>query len=310
MTIVATSHPTRQQRPPEVTPQGRGLRTTFSRGSLLIPAIVLLALFVLAPVVYCIIFSFTDLRLTGASATHFVGVSNFTKALSDPQFYNSLLLTVIFTVVSAIIGQNVFGLALALLMRRAVAPVRAICGTLVITAWVIPEIVSAYLLYAFFDNTGTLDAILGYLHLPQQNWLYTLPILAVSLANIWRGTAFSMLIYQAALSEVPHDLVEAAQVDGATPPQRFWHVIMPVLRRTFFTNLMLITLQTLSVFGLIWGMTRGGPNNQSETLPIYTYDAAFQNYQIGYGTAVALILLLIGALFSLIYIFGQREEIR
>lgn len=307
MAAVATSQNTQ---PGPVSEEHKLTRNSFVRGAPLLPALILLGIFVLVPVVYCIVYAFTDLRLTGAAHTHFIGLENFRRAFTDQAFYHSLVLTLIFTIISAIIGQNAFGLAIALLMRRAPKIVRSLAGAVVITAWVVPEIVAAYLLYAFFNDTGTLDRILVYLHLPQENWLFTLPILAVSLANIWRGTAFSMLIYSAALDEVPKDLTEAAEVDGANALQRFANVIMPVLRRTFMTNLMLITLQTLSVFGLIWGMTRGGPNNESQTLPIYTYDAAFQSYQIGYGTAVALILLLIGALFSVIYILGQREEVR
>src|SRR5206468_1322001 len=100
---------------------------------------------------------------------------------------------------------------------------------------------------------------LGWLHLPTQNWLFTLPIMAVSFANVWRGTAFSLLIYSAALAEIPKEVTEAAEVDGASGPRRLLHITLPMIRRSIGTNLMLNTLQTLSVFGLIWAMTRGGP---------------------------------------------------
>lgn len=280
------------------------------RGLPLLPATVLMLLFLAGPIAYCIYYAFTNEQLTGSSSVNFVGLRNFRQAFASHEFYNALLLTVLFTVISAIVGQNFLGLAIALLMRHSNRFLRSITSSIVIVAWVIPEIVAAYLLYAFFKNTGSLDVILRHLGLPQQNWLYTIPILAVSLANIWRGTAFSMLIYSAALDEVPADLVEAATVDGASALQRFANVTMPVIRRTFMTNLMLITLQTLSVFGLIWGMTRGGPSNKSETLPIYTYQVAFQNYEIGYGTAMALILLLVGAVFSALYMVGMRSEVR
>src|SRR5262249_8349799 len=125
---------------------------------------------------------------------------------------------------------------------------------------------------------------------------------AVCLANVWRGTAFSMMVYTAALNDVPRELVEAAEMDGAGPWQRLRLVTLPVIPRTITTNLMLITLQTLSVFGLIYTMTRGGPGNKSETLPIFMYRQAFQNSLIGYGTAIALVLLVVGALFSAVYV--------
>ncbi|NUS89338.1 MAG: sugar ABC transporter permease, partial [Streptomyces sp.] len=265
----------------------------------LAPATVLLLLFLGGPIGYCVYIAFTNMQLTGAATTDFVGLDNFHRAFEDDNFRNAVILTLVFTLLSSLIGQNTLGLALATAMQRASKPVRTITGSIVIAAWVVPEIVAGFLLYAFFRREGTLNAILDWLHLPSQNWLYTLPILAVSFANVWRGTAFSMLVYSAALSEIPKEITEAAEVDGASGPRRFWHITLPMIRRSIGTNLMLNTLQTLSVFGLIWAMTRGGPGNRSQTLPVFMYDQAFNKSLIGYGTAVALLLLLVGALFSL-----------
>ncbi|MFE6777979.1 carbohydrate ABC transporter permease [Streptomyces sp. NPDC057702] len=275
----------------------------------LTPATVLLLLFLGGPIVYCVAIAFTDMRLTGSSETSFVGLDNFRHAFEDRHFRNALVLTLVFTVLSALVGQNTLGLGLALLMRRASGPVRTLTGSLVIAAWVVPEIVAGFLLYAFFRDEGTLNAVLDRAHLPSQDWLYSAPIIAVSLANVWRGTAFSMLVYSAALAEVPREVTEAAEVDGAGGWRRLWHVTLPMIRRSIGTNLMLNTLQTLSVFGLIWAMTRGGPGNRSQTLPVFMYDQALLKALIGYGTAVALVLLLVGALFSVVYLRLLRTEV-
>ena len=275
----------------------------------LTPAIVLLLLFLAGPIAYCVSIAFTDLQLTGQAEESFVGLDNFTRAVGDEAFLNAVWLTLVFTVLSSLIGQNTLGLALAALMQRASKPVRTLTGGIVITAWVLPEVVAGFLLYAFFRREGTLNAILDWLHLPSQNWLFTLPILAVSFANVWRGTAFSMLVYSAALNEIPQEITEAAEVDGAGGLRRMWHITLPMIRRSIGTNLMLNTLQTLSVFGLIWVMTRGGPGGRSQTLPLFMYEQAFQNSLIGYGTAVALLLLLVGSLFSLVYLRLLRTEV-
>ncbi|MEW1642501.1 MULTISPECIES: sugar ABC transporter permease [unclassified Streptomyces] len=272
------------------------------RGLPTVPAVILLAVFLAGPIGYCVYYAFTDMQLTGASGTNFIGLDNFTRAFGDGDFLNSVKLTLVFVVGSAVIGQNTFGLALAILMQKATGPVRALVNGVVIAAWVLPEVVAGYLMYAFFYNQGSLNSLLDTLHLPQQNWLYTMPILAVCLANVWRGTAFSMMVFTAAINDVPQELMEAAEMDGANPWQRLWRVVLPVIRPSILTNLMLITLQTLSVFGLIYTMTRGGPGNKSETLPIFMYQQAFQNSLIGYGTAIALVLLVVGALFSVVYI--------
>ncbi|MCX4765843.1 sugar ABC transporter permease [Streptomyces sp. NBC_01275] len=272
------------------------------RGLPTLPAVLLLAVFLAGPIAYCVYYAFTDMQLTGASGTSFVGLDNFTRALKDADFLNAVWLTLVFVVGSAVIGQNTLGLALAVLMQKATQPVRALVNGVVIAAWVLPEVVAGYLMYAFFYDQGSLNSLLGALHLPEQNWLYTMPILAVCLANVWRGTAFSLMVFTAAINDVPQELVEAAEMDGAGPWQRLWRVVLPVIRPSILTNLMLITLQTLSVFGLIYTMTRGGPGNKSETLPIFMYQQAFQNSLIGYGTAIALVLLVVGALFSVVYI--------
>ena len=165
---------------------------------------------------------------------------------------------------------------------------------------------------ALFLDDGSFNKILGVLSAgPAQDWVQACRSWRCSLANVWRGTAFSMLVYSAALSEVPKEIEESATMDGAGTVQRLWSVTLPMIRRTITTNLMLITLQTLSVFGLIWTMTRGGPSNKSTTLPIFAYQQAFQLSQLGYGTALALVLLAIGGVFSLVYLRALRlDEVR
>jgi multiple sugar transport system permease protein len=276
----------------------------------LAPAIGLMLVFLAGPILYCVYAAFTNMALTGTGAANvkFIGLDNFRKAFASNAFTNSIWLTLVFTLISAIIGQNTLGLGLALLMRRSAKLVRSFVGTAVIGAWVLPEVVAAYLLSAFFNDDGTLNVILHKVGLPGQDWLYAAPIIAVSIANIWRGTAFSMLVYSAALSEVPKEIEESAEMDGASGLRRLIYVTLPMISRAIMTNLMLITLQTLSVFGLIFAMTRGGPGTKSQTLPLYMYEQAFSFSQIGYGTAIALVMLAIGAVFSLIYLRGLNSE--
>jgi multiple sugar transport system permease protein len=275
------------------------------------PAVVLLALFMLGPVVWSFYGSFTNTALTGPSAANpeWIGFDNYIGLIGDPDFPKSLWLTVVFVFASAVVGQNVLGIALAGLLRSAVRPVRSIASTVVVAAWVLPEIVAAFAAYAFFHSEGTLNAMLGGVGITGPDWLYSTPMLAVVLANVWRGTAFSMMVYSAALSEVPPELTEAAQLDGANGLQRLAWVTLPVIRRSISTNLMLTTLQTLSVFTLIYVMTGGGPGTDSSTLPILAYQEAFKFAQVGYGTAIATVMIVVGGIFSVIYIRALRPEV-
>ena len=286
------------------TAQPARLKRALGQGAPLGPAAILLLVFLFGPILWSVYAAFTNASLSGAgaAASHFVGLANFKKAFAADGFYNSVVLTLVFTLISAIIGQNALGLMLALWMRKSLRFVRAFGGAVVIGAWVLPEVVAGYLWYAFLAKDGSLNHVLSGLGLGTQDWLFSMPIVAVSIANIWRGTAFSMLVYSAALSDIPVEIEEAAQVDGASGWRRLISITLPMIRRSIMTNLMLITLQTLSVVGLIFTMTRGGPGTKSQTLPLYMYEQAFSFGNLGYGTAIAIMLLIVGAVFSLIYL--------
>ncbi|MET1089485.1 MAG: sugar ABC transporter permease [Arthrobacter sp.] len=285
--------------------RGRGLLRYLP----VLPALLLLLVFLAGPVFWAFQASFTNTGLTGRNARNpeWVGLENYQRLLLDPVFPLSLGLTVLFVAGSAVLGQNLLGLALAVLMRRARPSVSTLVGTAVVAAWVLPEIVAAFAAYAYFSRDGTLNQLLGGLGLGQPDWLYSWPMAAVVLANVWRGTAFSMLVYRAALNDIPTEVAEAAQMDGAGGWRRLAFITLPMIRGSIATNLMLITLQTLAVFTLIWVMTAGGPANASTTLPVLAYQEAFKFGDIGYGTAVASVLLLIGALFGVGYIRLLRE---
>lgn len=269
-----------------------------------LPAVLLLLVFLAGPVAWAFHASLTNAGLTGRTARNpqWIGLENYARLLGDEDFPLSLLVTLVFVVGSAVVGQNLLGLALAVLMRQARPAVSASVGTAVVAAWVLPEIVAAFAAYAYFSRDGTLNQFLEGLGLEGADWLYSFPLAAVMAANVWRGTAFSMLVYRAALNDVPAEVAEAAQMDGATGWQRLAFITLPIIRGSIATNLMLVTLQTLAVFTLIWVMTSGGPANASATLPVLAYVEAFRFGDIGYGAAVAVVLLLIGAGFGALYI--------
>jgi multiple sugar transport system permease protein len=277
---------------------------------LVLPATALMVIFFLVPMVVAAYLAFTNQELEGPHAIHYqiIGLANFSKMASDFYFKNSLWLTVIFVGGSAVVGQTVFGLILALLQERALRWLRLAVASIAITAWVMPEISAAVIWYAFGQNGGTLDTLLGPGH-SDLNWFSTAPMLIVCSANVWRGSAFSMLIFGAGLRNVPDEVKESAVLDGANAWQRLIHIILPIIRPTIVTNLILVTIGNLADFTLIYGMTQGGPNNETMTLPIYMYIQSFNFYELGYGTAIALVLIVIGAIASFLYVQLLRSEI-
>ncbi|WP_139995088.1 carbohydrate ABC transporter permease [Paenibacillus paridis] len=284
-------------------------RKTYTWLYFLIPSIAIMLVFFVYPILLTFFYSFTNLALTGEAAKElkFVGISNYVRMFEDPTVRVSIWNTLVFLIGSAVIGQQVLGFLIALLMKRKNKLFRRVVGTIVLAGWVTPEIVCALCLYSFFGDEGTLNAIVTSFGFTEVAWLFTVPMLTIILANIWHGTAFSMLVFQAALDDVPTEIEEAAVVDGASRWQVLTRITLPYIKDTITTNMMLVTLQTLGVFGLIYAMTGGGPGTSTTTLPIFMYNQAFVNYQLGYGTAISLLLLMIGVVLSLFYIRSMKE---
>ena len=272
------------------------------------PSVILLGVLFAYPIGYAIYLAFTNLELIGPTARtyQFTGLTNFTRLIHDPTFWQSTWLTVIFVVGSGIIAQTLLGMMLAVLMRRALRPVRISVGVVVVLAWIIPEISAAFVFYAFGTSGGLLGQVL---RRPGEDFLSTVPMLIVCVANVWRNAAFSMLVFSAGLRNVPEEIEEAAELEGASSWRRLMSVTLPIMRPTIVTNLLLLTLLNLSDFTLIYVMTQGGPGTQTAILPVYMYIQAFQFNNLGYGSMIALALVLLGALLSLVYVRQLRTEV-
>ena len=220
----------------------------------------------------------------------------------------SILLSLYYLVASAYIGQALFGFALAYLMLSCSTRVRKSVGSIIIICWLVPEIIAAWMWFAMLSDGGTLQQGLHAIGIPYQTWLISHPMISVSMANSWRGVAFSFLLFSAALSDVPAELLDAAKVDGAHTWRRLRSIILPLLATTILIDFVLITLGTLNDFTLIFAMTGGGPGTSSNVLSVFMYQQAFNTFQLAYGTAIAVVLLVIGAIFSVIYIRTLRKR--
>ena len=269
---------------------------------LLIPALVLLLAFFIIPIVLTVYYSFTNMALTGAAAQNFqfIGLENYKRILSDPNTLVSIRNTFIF-LIGSLVGQSVLGFLIAYFMKGKAKAFRSVVGPCILAGWVMPEIVVSLCCLAFFDVSGTFNKIIGTLHIPGVDFIYGHPMMTIIIANVWHGTAFSMLNFQSALDNVSGDIEEAARVDGANRIQTLVRIIVPCIKDTIATNTMLNTLSTLGVFGLIWALTGGGPGMSTTTLPIYMYNQGLKNFQLGQGTAVGMIILFVGAVCSIIY---------
>ncbi len=280
------------------------LTTKLIRVSPLVPATLMILGFFLVPILWAIYASLTNQGLSGANARNpqFIGFENYYYLFTDTRTWEALSRTAIFVCLS-VFGQNVVGFLIAYGRQAASSLIQNTVSTIVIIAWVVPEVVAGFLWYTFLrgDDAG-MNQILSLLGMQKQAWLLTSPMAAVIVINIWRGCAFSMLVYNAALQDVPSEVLEAAEIDGAGGFHKVFGMILPIIRPVIAINVVLTTLNTLGVFGLIWITTAGGPGTQSETLPLLMYNQAYDFGMIGYGSAIAVLLLAFGVIASLFYV--------
>jgi len=281
----------------------------------LTPAAFLLALFFVGPALWALASSFTNRALVGLDAANprFVGLDNYIRLFSDPDFGRVILNSVVFVIGSAIIGQFVLGLLLALLLdhaqRRGFLATSLVYAS-VLLAWVNPTIIAGFLWVAMFDYyNGSLNSGLQLLGIGPVNWLGQGPMLAIVIANTWRGTAFVMLIFLGALRTIPTDIYEAARVDGAGPFRRFWDHTLPLLRPIAALTLLSVTIATFGTFILIQALTNGGPALQTEVIALYAYHEAFQNHAVGYGSTIAVVMLALNFAFAAVFLRWSRPSV-
>lgn len=271
------------------------------------PALLLIALFLLFPALWTIYLGMTDYRLTGLAAanTSFVGFENYTTALTDRRFWNSLWLTFIFVGFSGVLGQTLLGFILAWTFRKVAGWARTILETIVLAAWVVPGTVHAFLWIALLDRRGgTLNSLLG---TPGMAWLIEYPMTVIIIFNIWVGTAFSMQMFSSALAGVPPSQLESARMAGANGWEELRDVVLPNLKGHILTNTLMITLWTFNTF-TPYLLTAGGPNGRTSIMSVYIYQTAIPGGLLGIGAALSMIMLLINLAIALLYMRAGRSK--
>nr|WP_274636469.1 sugar ABC transporter permease [Microbacterium bovistercoris] len=275
---------------------------------MLAPALVVFTMFVVYPVVYSGVFSFT--RFQGFGEPTWIGVENYRGLFTDPFFWQALQNTIVILVVSiAVLVPAAF--ALALLLRRAI-PAGGLLRALVFgPAIIAPILVGLIWVFILDPKIGLLNRVAAAAGLPPVQWIggnYLTPI-SVSVVFIWSSVGFAMTIFYAGLQMLPADVMEAASLDGASGWQRLRFVTIPMMRETFAIVTILMITNVFKIFELVYMLTGGGPVHRSETLVSYMYFVTFTNQQYGYGMALAVIITLLGAIVSVGYLtLARRKE--
>lgn len=238
------------------------------------------------------------------------GVLSFLRnlELNDPQFWNYLGNTFFFML--AIPFNVVLSLLVAMLVNqklRGMVFFRAVYFLPVVASLIACSILWRWMYNAEF---GIVNSGLGMLHLPTAKWL-TNPHLvkpAIIVMLVWKTFGYNMVLYLAALQSVPQQYYDAAAVDGANWPRRFWHITLPMVSPTTFFIVVISVIQSFQVFGAVFIMTKGGPSGASTPLVYYIYDYGFQRFRMGYASSIAWVLFTLTACFTWIqWRYGERR---
>jgi len=271
----------------------------------LLPVIVLLVAITIFPLLYSLIVSFTNLRLTSMEGPKFAGLKNYYEILfHDKRFWRSLYNT--FTIaVPALVLEAIIGLGIALLLNRGIRG-KKIITVLLILPVVIPPITTGLIWRMLYhEKYGAINGLLYAIGIKYQiTWLSTpgLAKFAVIITDVWQWTPFMMMMILAGLQSIPVECIEAAEVDGANAFQRFIYITLPMLRYTIMVAALLRIMDLIKLFDVIFVLTMGGPGGTTETISIYTYLVSFRAFRMGYGSALSYLVLIITVLFSTYFI--------
>lgn len=279
----------------------------------LAPSLVLLALFVVGPVIWAILVSLTNLRLTGIEAVdpRLVGVGNYARLLTDDDFWQALGRSAAFVVASALVGQFVLGLVAALSLARSDVRGKGAFSALILLPLVVPESVAALAWASMLapGEFGTLNRVLQVGGFEPIGWLQAQPLLSIIVVNTWRGIAFAMILFTAAIESIPREVIEAARVDGASSRQMLTRITLPLIKHAIVLYMLLTTITTFAVFGLVYFLTRGGPGEATTLMSVFIYETAFRFFEIGLGSAASVIMLGVVLAIGLLYVRLLRAQI-
>lgn len=262
----------------------------------IIPAVVLLAAFLLYPALQTVRYAFTDYNIMRPDRIKFCGLNNFIELFQDKDFWIAVKNTLHFTVL-VVPFQTVLALTLALLIssrRKGVSIFRAAYFSPQVTSMVVVAILWT-VLYNSNPSSGLLNALLVNLGMEPSGFLNDpkTAMNSIIFMSAWQGAGYQMMIFLAGLQGIPKDQYEAASIDGAGKLKSFLYVTLPGLKNVISYVIMITVIQAMKLFTQPYVMTKGGPQNATRTLVYYVYEQGFQKRNFGYACAVAAVFFVI-----------------
>lgn len=273
-----------------------------------LPTVVVLLLLNLFPLVYSILLSFSRVDTsTGLEVGH-TTLGNWTALFHDSQFWGSIKFTVIFTVLAVVVEYAV-GLTLALLMRQRLAGGAFFRVLFAIPMMLAPVAIGFMWRMLYDESDGPIDYVLRHIGLGTAPWLSSghWAVASVVIMDVWEWTPLMFLLLLAGLQSIPDEVVQAARVDGANGAQVIFRIIVPMLLPVSVTAIFLRMIDSFQVFGQIFLLTGGGPGTATTSTTLFGFFQGFQSFDLGYGAAIALSLLVLVVFVSSVFLTATRR---
>lgn len=278
---------------------------------LLIPAAALMTALIIYPMFSSAAISFTNAHLLRFSQAEWIGFDNYARLFNRDEFGISVWRTLTYTAGTVILSYTM-GLFVALILNQQFK-LRGLVRTLLIIPWATPWLVVTLIWFVMFNpQIGPVNQILRGLGLIDvgKPWLYQTDtaMLTIVITTSWRLFPAVSLILLASLQSIPNEQYEAAEVDGANTWQRFRYITLPSLRVATITMLTLLTIWSSKLFTIAWTLTQGGPGDATRVISVYTYQEAFTSRQLGRGSALAMMSIVLSLVLVVIYFIILRQD--
>lgn len=275
----------------------------------ILPALLIYIVFSIVPILQA--FYYSVMEWDGLTEMKYVGLDNFITILKDSVFWNSLKNN-IYVVFASVFGQISIALFVAILLNRKIKGAKFF-RTIGFMPVVLSTVVIGLMWNLIYDSkSGLLNGVLSIIGLEDlaQNWLGNpkIAMIAVCITIIWQFVGQYLIIFLAALQNVSAEVLEAAEIDGATEWTTTWKITIPMIWETIVVAVILCISGSLRTFDLIYVMTHGGPSHSTDVMALYMYDSTFQNLQYGYGSAVSVLIFVfsLGLIFLVTRVMGRK----
>ncbi|MDQ0575484.1 alpha-1,4-digalacturonate transport system permease protein [Agromyces albus] len=314
MSVRTLTTPTTAEPPAPIPRAGRTRKRRTSTTHVLAPlvfisvAVVLFLLFFVWPGALGLLYSFTD--YSGVGDLDFIGLDNYVDLFADDAFYASLARTFLYTALSVPL-HYVVSLGIAMLLASSLAKGKSSARVIFFLPWLISPIVAGVIWrWLFGENFGFVNFVVTLLGGDGLHWQTdaSLALALILIVSTWATTAFNMLLFIAAIRNIPKSYLEAAEIDGANAWVRFRRITLPLLAPTSFMVILLTTIGSMKEFAMVQALNGGGPGTQNMFIVQYIYRTGFERADIGYASAASMVLMAILVLIALVQMQFDRKR--